>query len=101
ARHTAGEVGVDVRGMRIPLGQRLSGWVAANRQTIVNSDPTLDFGDVARSLVPRLRSSLSVPLMFNGQLIGVLSLYSELADGFTEDHRRVIEVVARQISHTF
>ena len=56
ARHAAGDVGADVRGMRIQLGQRLSGWVASNRQTIVNSDPALDFGDVARTSTPRLRS---------------------------------------------
>src|SRR6185503_10877817 len=31
-----------VKGLRIQLGQHLSGWVAANRQTILNSDATLD-----------------------------------------------------------
>ena len=90
-----------VRGLRIPLGQRLSGWVAANRQTIVNSDPRLDLGDVARHLTPRLRSCLSTPLLSNDELVGVLTLYSATADGFREDHRRIIEVVARQIAHTF
>jgi diguanylate cyclase (GGDEF)-like protein len=30
-----------------------------------------------------------------------LSLYSTEIDGFNEDHRRIIEVVARQIAHTF
>ena len=29
------------------MGQRLSGWVAANRQTILNSDPMLDLGEIA------------------------------------------------------
>jgi diguanylate cyclase (GGDEF)-like protein/putative nucleotidyltransferase with HDIG domain len=100
ACHTLGHASSAVRALRIPLGQRLSGWVAANRNTIVNSDATLDLGDVARSLTPRLRSSLSSCLMLDGQLIGVLTLYSEQADAFNDDHRRVLEVVARQISHT-
>jgi diguanylate cyclase (GGDEF)-like protein len=99
AKHATGDVSSVIKGLRIPLGQRLSGWVAANRQTIVNSDPTLDLGDAARTRTPRLRSSLSTPLTCNEQLIGVLTLYSEAIDGFNEDHRRVIEVVARQISH--
>jgi diguanylate cyclase (GGDEF)-like protein len=101
ARHATGDVSSVIKGLRIPLGQRLSGWVAANRQTIVNSDPTLDLGDAARTRTPRLRSSLSTPLTCNEQLIGVLTLYSEGPDAFNDDHRRVIEAVARQIGHTF
>jgi diguanylate cyclase (GGDEF)-like protein/putative nucleotidyltransferase with HDIG domain len=100
AKHTTGDASSVVKGLRIPLGRRLSGWVGANQQTIVNSDPTLDLGDVARTTNPRLRSCLSTPLTSGAQLIGVLTLYSESIDGFNEDHRRVIEVVARQVSHT-
>jgi hypothetical protein len=36
-----------------------------------------------------------------GELIGVLSLYSQESNGFNEDHRRIIEAVARQVAHTF
>src|SRR5262249_54135372 len=39
ARHAMGDDDAVVKGLRIPLGQRLSGWVAANRQSISNSDP--------------------------------------------------------------
>jgi diguanylate cyclase (GGDEF)-like protein len=101
ATHAIGDVSPVIKGLRIPLGQRLSGWVAANRQTISNSDPTLDLGDVVRTHTPRLRSSLSTPLTCNDQLIGVLTLYSDGADAFNDDHRRVIEAVARQIGQTF
>jgi diguanylate cyclase (GGDEF)-like protein/putative nucleotidyltransferase with HDIG domain len=101
ARHCVGEVAIPVNGIRIPLGQRLSGWVAAHRQTIVNSDPTLDFGEIARCSTPRLRSCMSVPLVSKTELIGVLTLYSITADGFTDDHRRTLEAVARQTSHSF
>jgi putative nucleotidyltransferase with HDIG domain len=41
----------------IPLGERLSGWVAATRQTAINSDARLDFDGTARdgsSLRPQL-----------------------------------------------
>jgi diguanylate cyclase (GGDEF)-like protein/putative nucleotidyltransferase with HDIG domain len=96
-----GEASSVVKGLRIALGQRLSGWVAANLQTIVNSDPSLDLGDVARAVTPRLRSCLSTPLVADNQLVGVLTLYSAIVDGFNEDHRRILEAVARQIAHTF
>ena len=101
ARHASGEGSSAVKGLRIPLGQRLSGWVAANRQTIINSDPVLDLGEIARALMPRLRSCLSAPLLQDDRLVGVLTLYSTTSDGFSEDHRRVLEIVGRQISWTF
>jgi diguanylate cyclase (GGDEF)-like protein/putative nucleotidyltransferase with HDIG domain len=100
AKHSVGDSASIVMGLRIPLGQRLSGWVAANRQTIVNSDPILDLGDSARSATPRLRSCLSTPLVSDDQLVGVLTLYSASTDAFTEDHRRIIEVVATQLAQT-
>ena len=58
ARHAVGNGSSTVRGLRIALGQRLSGWVAANRQTITNSDAILDLGDVARTHALGLRSCL-------------------------------------------
>ena len=85
--------------MRIALGQRLNGWVAANRQSIVNSDPSLDFGDVASTRAFSLRSCLSTPLLADGQLVGVLALYSAQLGAFTDEHRRLVEVVARHVSH--
>jgi putative nucleotidyltransferase with HDIG domain len=98
--HAAGESAVNFTGLRISRGQRLTGWVAANKQTIVNSDPVLDLGEAARSMRPRLRSCLSTPLLVDTDLIGVLTLYSPQADAFTEDHGRVIEAVAKQASPT-
>jgi GAF domain-containing protein len=90
-----------VHGLRIPLGQRLSGWVAANRRTICNSDPTLDFGDAARSQTVRLRSCISTPLLSGEHLAGVMTLYATEMNAFTDDHRRIVELIARQIAHVF
>jgi diguanylate cyclase (GGDEF)-like protein/putative nucleotidyltransferase with HDIG domain len=98
--HAAGENSSHFSGLRIPRGERLSGWVAANKQTILNSDPVLDLGEMARTMKPRLNSCLSTPLMAGDQLVGVLTLYSPTIDAFSEDHRRIIEVVARQVSGT-
>jgi putative nucleotidyltransferase with HDIG domain len=100
ARHAVGDGSATVRGLRITVGHRLTGWVAANRQTIVNSDPVLDFGDLARSHALSLKSCLSTPLIRNESVLGVLSLYSTESNAFNEDHRRIIEAVARQMAHT-
>jgi len=94
--HTTGEGSGFFLGLRIARGQRLTGWVAANERTIVNSDPVLDLGEVARSVRPRLRSCLSTPLLSGHRLLGVLTLYSTQQNAFDENHRRIIEAVARQ-----
>jgi GGDEF domain-containing protein len=96
ARHVVGDSISLVKGLRVPLSERLSGWVGANRQTILNSDPVLDFGDVARDHALGLKSCISTPLLVHDELVGVLSLYSSESAAFNEDHRRVIEAVARQ-----
>ena len=98
AKHASGDYAAQVSGLRIGIGERLSGWVAANRQTILNSDPILDLGDIARSLNPRPRSALCTPLLVEGKLVGVLSLYSTSREVFTSDHGRVVEMVGRQVS---
>ena len=101
ARYSTGESASVVRGLRMEVGQHLSGWVAANRQSILNSDPLLDFGDVGRHFNPRLRSCLSCSLTSEDQLVGVLSLYSDVKDCFTEDHRRLLEAITQQVSPSF
>ena len=101
ASHAVGDGRSSVHGLRIPLGQRLSGWVAANRRTISNSDPTLDFGDAARSQTVRLRSCISTPLLSGEQLTGVMTLYATETNAFTDDHKRVLELIAKQIAHIF
>jgi putative nucleotidyltransferase with HDIG domain len=84
--------------LRIPRGQRLSGWVAANRLSVLNSDPVLDLGEVARSMRPPLRSCLSTALTTPSGLVGVLTAYSTHRDAFTENHQRIFEAVAAQVA---
>ena len=98
AAYAAGDNASLIVGTRIGLGQRLSGWVAANRQSILNSDPVLDFGDAARAISPRPLSCLSTPLLNGTELIGVLTVYSTRKNAFSEEHQRVIEVIARQVA---
>lgn len=98
AVHVVGDRATRVRGIRIALGQRLSGWVAANRQTIVNSDASLDLGEAMARQSPILKSCLSVPLALEDDLVGVLALYSTEPNGFSDDHRRIMEAISRQIA---
>jgi putative nucleotidyltransferase with HDIG domain len=98
AAYISGENASYLSSLRIPIGQRLSGWVAANQQTILNSDATLDLGEAGRALRPPLRSSLSAPLLVENKVIGVLTLYSTQTSAFSDEHGRLIEAIARQVA---
>jgi putative nucleotidyltransferase with HDIG domain len=87
-----------LEGLTIRVGDRLTGWVAANRQLIRNSDASLDVGERASSLGVSLKSCLSVPLLDGGTLAGVLSLYSPDREAFSEDQGRIIQMVAPHIA---
>ncbi len=86
-----------LRSMRIPLGQRLSGWVAATGQIAVNSDARLDLDEAARDRSP-LRSALAVALTSHGRSAGVLSFYACEANAFDDTHRQLVQAAASAIS---
>lgn len=79
--------------LTIGLGERLSGWVGANRRTILNSDPALDLGDFARRPGLSLNNTLSVPITNGRDLLGVLSVYRD--DPFTEADKARLESVSK------
>jgi putative nucleotidyltransferase with HDIG domain len=86
-----------LRGMSVDVGDRLTGWVAASRQPIVNSDAKLDLGSRVDSM-PSLRSCMSVPMTSGPSLVAVLTLYAESADAFSGDQVRLIQMVAPHLA---
>ncbi len=87
-----------VRGASVSTGERLTGWVAAHRQAIVNSDAMLDIGPRADRVSPSLESCMSVPLVAGDSLVAVLSLYAPGAEAFGDDRGRLIQMVAPHIA---
>ncbi len=85
-----------LRGLTMILGDGLTGWVAVNRQVIVNSEAALDLGPRAERL--GLKSCLSVPLTDGDTLAGVLTLYASAPGAFTDDHGRLIQMVAPHVA---
>ena len=85
-------------GLRIDLGEGLSGWVATNRTTMVNSDPRLDLGARIDGFESRPESALVTALVVGHEAVGVLALYGMKPEAFTASHTEVAELVARQIA---
>jgi len=82
-----------LKDVSLPLGDRLTGWVGANRQMILNSDPGLDLGDMAEAWNPRLRSCFAMPLVSGDTLLGVLSVHSPDQEGLTRRQTRMISML--------
>jgi putative methionine-R-sulfoxide reductase with GAF domain len=95
--YRAGDQAGEVDAASMPIGDRLSGWVAATAQTVMNSDARLDLDEPAREH-SSLRSALAVPIVSNGQTAGVLSFYAEALNAFDDTHRRLVEAAARAVA---
>ena len=93
-----GPAGPVLRKLTMRVGENLTGWVAANRQAIVNSDAALDLGARAIESMPPLVSCMSVPLVAGQTLVAVLSLYAPARDTFSEDLGRLVQMVAPHVA---
>lgn len=93
----AGSAAPMLQGLTIKMDERLTGWVAAHQQPIVNSEATLDLG--AEASLFNLKYCLALPLAADGHLAGVLSLYSQ--DAFTEDQAQTLQFVMPHLGQMF
>jgi putative nucleotidyltransferase with HDIG domain len=80
-----------LEGLRVPIGERVSGWVFAHAQVVINSDAALELGPIARTFSVPLRYAAAVPVV-DGQVVAVLLALSN--EPFEKDHRRLLENAA-------
>jgi L-methionine (R)-S-oxide reductase len=78
--------------VRIEVGKGVCGTAAATRQTVIVPDVEEFPGHIACDAASR--SEIVLPLLRNGQLIGVLDLDSPIAARFDEDDARGLERLA-------
>jgi putative nucleotidyltransferase with HDIG domain len=79
-----------IEALRIPMGERISGWALAHKQVVLNSNASLELGPVARTFSVPLRYALAVPILnAPAAVTGVLTFYG--SEPFDNDHRRMLE----------
>jgi serine phosphatase RsbU (regulator of sigma subunit)/putative methionine-R-sulfoxide reductase with GAF domain len=84
-------------GYRIPLdaADGIMPWVARNAQTVLANDVSNHPRYVPSPLPPRnTKSELCVPLIFNGDVIGLLDIQSDKLNAFTVEDQMMFEAVA-------
>jgi diguanylate cyclase (GGDEF)-like protein len=86
-----------LRRLTLPVGTGAVGRVASTRQCIVNGEPATDAAAAGldAEAIP-FKSLLACPLLVADGVVGVLALYHGEVAAFSEDHRRLVNLVSEQ-----
>jgi sigma-B regulation protein RsbU (phosphoserine phosphatase) len=81
---------------RIPMGKGLTGTAALTKQPILVGDVRQDPRYL--NLIPSTRSELVVPLVHKEKVLGVFDLESPELNRFTEEHVKILTLLASQVA---
>ena len=79
-----------------PLDRGITGAVAKSRQPVLARDTSTD--PRYHESIPGIRSEVAVPLVVKDRVIGVMDLESVRVNYFTEEHARILTLIAPQIA---
>ncbi|HSB99542.1 MAG TPA: GAF domain-containing protein, partial [Burkholderiaceae bacterium] len=81
---------------RIRLGEGVTGLAAQRREPVLVND-VLKAPQYIEAL-PEVRSELAVPLIIKNRVIGVIDIEAAQPGYFTDDHRRLLSLIASRIA---
>lgn len=87
-----------LEGLRIPIGHKLTGWVAATQESIQNSDPVLDLEHLKPRLALDYKSCIAAAIVHDGDTLGAISAYSIYENAFGTTHRLALEYLTRSVA---
>jgi sigma-B regulation protein RsbU (phosphoserine phosphatase) len=80
----------------VPLGKGITGAAAGSREVVRVHDTAKDPRYIASH--PDIRSEVAVPLILQDRVLGVIDLESSRIGHFTDDHVRILALLAPQIA---
>ncbi|MGE0043018.1 MAG: HD domain-containing phosphohydrolase [Vicinamibacterales bacterium] len=86
-----------VRLQEVQLGERVSGWVAANGRSLLNADASLEI-DEKEWTARRFSKCIAVPVRASGEIVGVLVSFQSDPRGFSEHDLGFVESIASQLA---
>jgi diguanylate cyclase (GGDEF)-like protein len=92
-----GEFPTDLVGLRIPIGEGVTGVCALEKRCV-------NVGDVRRhpayipSGIADARSEIASPILFEGGLLGVLTIESKTENAFDDDDARLLSILSAQVA---
>lgn len=82
-----------LQGHSIHMGKGISGWVAAYKRPMVNTNPALDFQGISYDL-SFLADALVVPILFEDESLGAISLYAHEPNFYTQEHLNTLQILS-------
>jgi two-component system, cell cycle sensor histidine kinase and response regulator CckA len=85
----------EILGEQVAMGEGIAGWVAENRKPLLLNGEKQDPLGLSFKLGPRIRSSISTPMLAGGKLVGVLNVNnSRKHRGFTSGKVKALSILA-------
>jgi|JI9StandDraft_2_1071091.scaffolds.fasta_scaffold13006_3 Nif-specific regulatory protein len=85
--------------IRLKIGQGITGLVASSGRGMIVNDVSKDPNYI--SIKKEIQSELAVPLIVEDMVIGVVSLDSNRINAFTEEHLKIVGILANQAALIF
>ena len=82
--------------LRVKVGQGITGLAAQLRQAVLVADATKE--DSYIEALPNVHSELAVPLIVKNRLIGVIDIEAREKGYFTEEHKRLLTLIASRMA---
>jgi diguanylate cyclase (GGDEF)-like protein/putative nucleotidyltransferase with HDIG domain len=93
--HVVGENADKLEGKRLRIGEGATGFALKNLAPAKNVNPDLDFALEQFDFEHRYSTMVSLPLDFDGELIGAVSVYAREVERYHEEHIRILETISR------
>lgn len=82
--------------VRVKVGEGVTGLAAQRREALLIPDVTKEANYIG--LVPGVCSELAVPLIVKNRVIGVLNIETVQTNYFSEDHKRLLTLIASRMA---
>jgi len=82
--------------VRVKVGQGVTGRAAETRQAVLVADAAKE--DFYIDALPNVHSELAIPLIVKNRVIGVIDLEARQTGYFTEEHKRLLTLIASRMA---
>jgi putative nucleotidyltransferase with HDIG domain len=99
--HAAGQHSHLIKGHQVTLGEGITGWVIANRESFFSSDPCLDFPLKMADSFKAYQELAAFPLIKDGDLHGALTVYSMSIAEYDKEQQKLLREAAAVLADAF
>jgi putative nucleotidyltransferase with HDIG domain len=92
--HATGQNSELIKGHQVTLGEGITGWVIANRESFLSSDPRLDFPVKMAESFEAYKTLAAFPLIKDGELHGALTVFSTTLTEYDKDQQKLLREAA-------